>query len=266
MNIALKQPTLLLISLVASTVHFMESARSQTAPSIKGQSIFAPYQPEPKFAPVRGSQPQADSVINSKENSSEQSSEPSDNPPSNQEPFTVTPDGVPALNIVPAVERPPIPPPPDAAPLRPNGNGIARPAQAWRVKAFQLFKQKVDPNTTIALLLNSDYDNALLAMRQAIEDEGLFVISISSSSGHMLISTTNFNILGNNDLRSTSTEKVIIAMRPALPEAKSKTEAKTELRVLCESRNKSLTTNRMNGILSKLQSKFGDIKTNAETL
>ena len=261
-NIAVKQPTLLLISLVASTMHFIESAQGQTAPPIKRPSIFAPYQAEPKFAPAREDQAPPANVSNDKENS-EQSSGPQaesnnnqTNPAATQEPFTITPDGVPALNIVPAVERPPIPPPPDAAPLRPNGSGITRPAQAWRVKAFQLFKQKVDPNTTIALVLNAEYNDALLALRQAIEDDGLSVTSVSASSGHILVTTTN----------ASTTEKVIVAMRPALTEAKTKADAKTEMRVLCEGRNKSLTTSRMKIILSKLQTKFGDIKTNAETL
>jgi hypothetical protein len=281
------QPAILLISLLLPTILFGESAQAQPS-SVKSQSVFAPYQPEPKFAPAIKTLPQPKVAPGDRENSpniearpgqapsqnpnrtpnqnpnqaTNQSPSQSADPANDQVPFTTTPDGVPALNIVPTVERPPIPPPPDAAPLRPNGNGIARPAQAWRVKAFQLFKQKLDPNTTLALVLNANYNNVLLSLRQAVEDVGLTVSSVSSSSGHMLITTNN--------------EKAIVALRQALPDAKSdmrseakadaRPEAKTEVRILCESRNKSLTTGRMKEILNKLQSKFGDIKTDAETL
>lgn len=307
MNIAVKQPTFLLISLFISVFPFMESAQSQTAPLIQGRSAFAPYQPEPKFAPAIGGrasnqtsgqtagqfsqQPTNQFSDQGSDQNSDQTTGQVTQPETNSEPFTVTPDGTPALNIVPTVDRPPIPPPPNAAPLRPTGNGVARPAQAWRVKAFQLFKQKLDPNTTIALVLNANYSNALRALRQAFEDEGLIVSGLSANSGHMLI-TLNSN--GNSSLDSnggdtTNREKVIVALRPALAEAKAggttsgtktgiktetktevkadiNAEAKTELRVMCESRNKKLTCLRMKEILNKVQSKFGDIKTDAETL
>lgn len=296
MNIAVKQPTFLLISLFISVFPFMESAQSQTAPLVKGRSAFAPYQPEPKFAPAIGGRASNQTANQTSSQTSDQTSQFSDpvsdqdsdqttgkgaRPETNSEPFTVTPDGTPALNIVPTVDRPPIPPPPNAAPLRPSGNGVTQPAQAWRVKAFQLFKQKLDPNTTIALVLNANYNNALQALRQAFEDEGLTVSGLSANSGHMLI-TLNNN--GNSSLDSNGgdttsrSEKAIVALRPALADAKAKTEpksdskkeaqaeAKTELRVLCESRNKRLTGLRMKEILNKVQNKFGDIKTDAETL
>lgn len=311
MNIAVKQPSFLLISLFISVFPFMESAQSQTAPLIKGRSAFAPYQPEPKFAPAIGGRASNRATNQNSGQTSDQASGQFSQQPANQfsdqgsdqtgdqttgkgaqpetnsEPFTVTPDGTPALNIVPTVERPPIPPPPNAAPLRPSGNGVAQPAQAWRVKAFQLFKQKLDPNTTIALVLNANYNNALQALRQAFEDEGLTVSGLSANSGHMLI-TLNSN--GNSSLDSNGgdttsrSEKAIVALRPALAEAKAgatsvpkteaktdskteaKTEPKTELRVMCESRNKRLTCLRMKEILNKVQNKFGDIKTDAETL
>lgn len=315
MNIAVKQPTFLLISLFISVFPFMESAQSQTAPLIKGRSAFAPYQPEPKFAPAIGGRASNQATNQTSGQASGQTSDqPSGQfsqqpanqfsnqgydqtgdqttgkgaqPETNSEPFTVTPDGTPALNIVPTVDRPPIPPPPNAAPLRPSGNGVAQPAQAWRVKAFQLFKQKLDPNTTIALVLNANYNNALQALRQAFEDEGLTVSGLSANSGHMLI-TLNSN--GNSSLDSNGgdttsrSEKAIVALRPALAEAKAgatsvpkteaktdskteaKTEPKTELRVMCESRNRRLTCLRMKEILNKVQNKFGDIKTDAETL
>lgn len=311
MNIAVKQPSFLLISLFISVFPFMESAQSQTAPLIKGRSAFAPYQPEPKFAPAIGGRASNQATNQNSGQTSDQASGQFSQQPANQfsdqgsdqtgdqttgkgaqpetnsEPFTVTPDGTPALNIVPTVERPPIPPPPNAAPLRPSGNGVAQPAQAWRVKAFQLFKQKLDPNTTIALVLNANYNNALQALRQAFEDEGLTVSGLSANSGHMLI-TLNSN--GNSSLDSNGgdttsrSEKAIVALRPALAEPKAgatsvpkteaktdskteaKTEPKTELRVMCESRNKRLTCLRMKEILNKVQNKFGDIKTDAETL
>ena len=307
MNIAVKQPSFLLISLFISVFPFMESAQSQTAPLIKGRSAFAPYQPEPKFAPTIGGRASNQSSDQTSGQSSDQASGQFSQQPTNQfsdqgsdqgsdqttgkgaqpettsEPFTVTPDGTPALNIVPTVDRPPIPPPPNAAPLRPSGNGVARPAQAWRVKAFQLFKQKLDPNTTIALVLNANYNNALQALRQAFEDEGLTVSGLSANSGHMLITLTyngNSSLDSNGADTTSRSEKAIVALRPALAEAKAgatsvpksaaKTEAsaepKTELRVLCESRNKRLTCLRMKEILNKVQNKFGDIKTDAETL
>ncbi len=303
-NIAVKQPALLLLSLVIPAILFMESAQSQSAPQLKGRSAFAPYQPEPKFAPARG-QTQATSAFENKEDTNGQPSEPTENQQSNQpnnqsnsqsnnegngqEPFSVTPDGIPALNIVPTIDRPPIPPPPNAAPLRPSGSGIVRPAQAWRVKAFQLFKQKLDPKTTIVLVLNANYDNALLALRQAFEDNGLTVSGVSSSAGHMLVTLNSSNsssINSSNGTESTSSrsERAIVALRPALPDASKETtngatndtarvaksdkrpEAKTELRVQCESRNRSLTALRLREILNTLQNKFGDIKTDAETL
>ncbi len=306
MNIAVKQPTFLLISLFISVVPFMESAQSQTAPLIKGRSAFAPYQPEPKFAPAIGGrasnqtsdqasgqfsqQPANQFSDQGSEQASDQTTGQTAQPESNSEPFTVTPDGTPALNIVPTVDRPPIPPPPNAAPLRPSGNGVAQPAQAWRVKAFQLFKQKLDPNTTIALVLNANYNNALQALRQAFEDEGLTVSGLSANSGHMLVTLNNNgnSSLDSNGGDTTSREKAIVALRPALAEAKAggtsspktetkteakteakaepKTEPKTELRIMCESRNKRLTCLRMKEILNKVQNKFGDIKTDAETL
>ncbi|MBX9724210.1 MAG: hypothetical protein K2X81_22570, partial [Candidatus Obscuribacterales bacterium] len=132
-----------------------------------------------------------------------------------------------------------------------------------------------------------NYNNALQALRQAFEDEGLTVSGLSANSGHMLI-TLNSN--GNSSLDSNGgdttsrSEKAIVALRPALAEAKAgatsvpkteaktdskteaKTEPKTELRVMCESRNKRLTCLRMKEILNKVQNKFGDIKTDAETL
>lgn len=327
MNIAVKQPALLLISLIIPAFLFMESAQSQSAPQLKSSSPFAPYQPEPKFAPARGPQTQSTGALtgalNDKAGTTGESSEPLENQTGNQsnnqsnsqsnnqtngqEPFNVSPDGTPALNIVPTVDRPPIPPPPNAAPLRPSGNGIARPAQAWRVKAFQLFKQKLDPKTTIALVLNANYDNALLALRQAFEDNGLTISGISSSSGHMLVtlnsnsgSSVNSSSVNNSIGSSLSgtegtnsrSEKAIVALRPALADAtkeaakettnvatkeaannaarvaksNKRPEAKTELRVMCESRNRSLTSVRLREILNKLQNKFGDIKTDAETL
>lgn len=327
MNIAVKQPAILLISLIIPAFLFMESAQSQSAPQIKGSSPFAPYQPEPKFAPARGGQTQSTGALtgalNDRAGTNGELSEPAENQNSDQtsgqtngqEPFNVSPDGTPALNIVPTVDRPPIPPPPNAAPLRPSGNGIARPAQAWRVKAFQLFKQKLDPKTTIALVLNANYDNALLALRQAFEDNGLTISGISSSSGHMLVtlnsnsgSSVNSSSINNSIGSSLSgtegtnsrSEKAIVALRPALADAtkegakettnvatkeaanvatkeaannaarvaksNKRPEAKTELRVMCESRNRSLTSVRLREILNKLQNKFGDIKTDAETL
>ena len=304
LNIAVKQPTLLLISLFIAVFPFMESAQSQTAPLIKGRSAFAPYQPEPKFAPVIdgraanqtsgqtsgqfSQQPTNQFSDQGPDQAKDQTTGQAAQPEPNSEPFTVTPDGTPALNIVPTVDRPPIPPPPNAAPLRPSGNGVARPAQAWRVKAFQLFRQKLDPNTTIALVLNANYNNALQALRQAFEDEGLSVSGLSTNSGHMLItlnSTASSSLDSNgSDSNTSRNEKAIIALRPALTEAKVggntgtkavtkaegkaelKLEPKTELRVMCESRNKRLTCLRMKEILNKVQSKFGDIKTDAETL
>lgn len=292
MNNAVMQPAFLLISLLIPTILFMESAQSQSAPQIKGSSPFAPYQPEPKFAPARGPQTQSPSAFANKEDTNCQSFEPAENQTSKQasdqtstpEPFNITPDGVPALNIVPTVERPPIPPPPNAAPLRPSGSGIVRPAQAWRVKAFQLFKQKLDPNTTIAVVLNANYDNALLALRQAFEDNGLTVSGISSSSGHMLVTLSSDSNLNGTENASNRSEKAIIAIRPALTDTIKETtngtkkdatrmaksdkrpEARTELRAMCESRNRSLTGLRMREILNKLQTKFGDTKADAETL
>ncbi len=284
MNKAVKQPNFLLFtSLFVFAFLFVESAQSQTAPQIKGRSVFAPYQPEPKFAPARGEPTQSTNALNDKDATSGQFSQPIENPTSDQAntqtngqaAFSVNPDGTPALNIVPTVERPPIPPPPDTTPLRPSGNSIARPAQAWRVKAFQLFKQKIDPNNTVSILLNANYNSALLALRQAFEDDGLTVSGISASAGHMLVTLPT---------SSTNSERAIVALRPALPEATreptkeaikegskltkldKRSEAQTELRAMCESRNKSLTCQRMKGILNKLQSKFGDIKTDAETL
>lgn len=103
----------------------------------------------------------------------------------------------------------------------------------------------------------------------------------------MLITLTyngNSSLDSNGADTTSRSEKAIVALRPALAEAKAgatsvpksaaKTEAKTEasaepkteLRVLCESRNKRLTCLRMKEILNKVQNKFGDIKTDAETL
>jgi hypothetical protein len=132
-------------------------------------------------------------------------------------------------------------------------------------------------------VLNANYNNALQALRQAFEDEGLTVSGLSANSGHMLITLTyngNSSLDSNGGDTTSRSEKAIVALRPALAEAKAgatsvpksaaKTEAsaepKTELRVLCESRNKRLTCMRMKEILNKVQSKFGDIKTDAETL
>src|SRR3990167_4973123 len=85
MNKAVKQSALLLFtSLFITALLFMESAQSQTAPLIKGRSVFAPYQPEPKFAPARVEQTQSRNALNSKEGTNLQSSEPADNPTSNQ--------------------------------------------------------------------------------------------------------------------------------------------------------------------------------------
>ena len=167
------------------------------------------------------------------------------------QPFIVSPDGTPALNIVPTPNRPPIPSPPIVPPLTPMGNGIARPSQAWRVKAHQLFKQKLDA-TTFALDLNAAYPVAIDELRRMVEDQGLTVAGFSPSSGHILITCNNQN--------SNRIEKSILAMRSG------STAASTELRVLCESRNRSLTTARMKEILARLQTKFGDMKIEADSL
>ncbi len=171
----------------------------------------------------------------------------SDNP----QPFIVSPDGTPALNIVPTPDRPPIPSPPNVPPLTPMGNGIARPSQAWRVKAHQLFKQKLDA-TTFALDLNAAYPVAIEELRRMVEVQGLTVSGFSPSSGHILITL--------NDSSSNRTEKTILAMRTGA------SDSTTELRVLCESRNRSLTPARMKDILSRLQNKFGAMKTEADSL
>jgi hypothetical protein len=88
MNIAVKQPSFLLISLFISVFPFMESAQSQTAPLIKGRSAFAPYQPEPKFAPARGGQTQSTGALtgalNDETGTNGELSEPAENQNSDQ--------------------------------------------------------------------------------------------------------------------------------------------------------------------------------------
>lgn len=281
------------------------SAQAQSpAPEDSGNRRFAPYQPAPKFAPARANQinqaptatrtaspaaaptlaptvsttrlkrvdlnPNAQVQDTSSADSADLNTPldpsaalPTNNLPTNNlapnnlpttdnaEPFIVSPDATPALNIVPTPDRPPIPSPPNVPPLTPVGNGIARPSQAWRVKAHQLFKQKLDA-TTFALDLNATYPVAIEELRRMIEDQGLTVSEFSPSSGHILITL--------NDSSSNRTEKSILAMRTGT------SDSTTELRVLCESRNRSLTPARMKDILARLQNKFGDMKTEADSL
>lgn len=169
--------------------------------------------------------------------------------------FSVTPDGIPALNIVPAVERPPLPPPPATAALRPNGNGQPSPPQAWRAKAHQLFKQKLEANI-IAVNFSAPYESAMSALRQAASDEGLTVTGFSQTSGHMLITYSD------SAAGATKAEKVIIAMRPILEGQTNGTEA----RISCETRNRNLTAARMKEIVTRLENNFGVARKDANQL
>jgi len=275
-----------------SSFLFMEKAQAQSAaPQASGKRIFTPYEDEPKFVPARPSQiiletkPSRSSTrlrreeLNPNAQAPDTASSDSDlqmplnpdsvalptpNPtlkptplPDLVQPFNLSPDGTPALNIVPTPDRPPIPPPAKVPPLTPMGNGIARPPQAWRVKAYQLFKQKPDA-TSFALDLNASYATAVTELRRAVEDAGLTVSGFNPTSGHVLITFS--------DIASNRTEKSIIALRPGLNQSGGGSANSTEIRVLCEARNRSLTQARLKEILARMQTKFGDLKADADSL
>lgn len=196
--------------------------------------------------------------------------DPSEKQNPENESFSVMPDGIPALNIVPAVDRPPIPPPPATAALRPTGSGQVSPPQAWRIKAFQLFKQKPDANIIITTF-SAPYENAMNSMRQALSDEGLTVAGFSQTSGHMLVTFADINAGV-----SARAEKAIIAMRPAMPAAgefssnvtasNGTSNNATEVRISCENRNRNLTASRMKEIATRLESNFGMARKDANQL
>lgn len=221
------------------------------------------------------SRPRADSPANTPD--------PQIGAPSDQ-PFVVSPDGIPALNIIAPSDRPPIPPPPATPIVAPINQILPSPTQSWRVKAFQLFKSaKLDSNTQLAFTLDAAPSQAATGLRQAAEEEGLTVQALALPSGHMLITYA--------DSSSSRIEKAIVAMRAKTSSdqnqgssssdsssaASSRSASmidnnmaagrnQTDVRVQCDSRNRTLTLNRMREILNRLQAGLGDPKTRSETL
>lgn len=199
-------------------------------------------------------------------------------------PFVVSPDGIPALNIIAPSDRPPIPPPPATPVVTPINQIPPSPTQSWRVKAFQLFKSaKLDSNTQLAFTLDTTSNQAATGLRQAAEEEGLIVQALAMPSGHMLITYTENS--------SARIEKAIVAMRAKISSDQTQGSSssdsqsasisrsgsmidnsmaasrnQTEVRVQCDSRNRTLTLNRMREILNRLQAGLGDPKTRSETL
>lgn len=257
-------------------------SQPQTLAAGSETEAFKPYQPPSRFAPAAPALPPRTLQESRFAPNPGDDQSPAPQPGAEQngqadQPFVVTPDGIPALNIIAPNERPPIPPPPATPEIAPNSTAVApSPPQAWRVKAFQLFKlTKLDNNTQLAFTLDAGLADALTGLRQAAEEEGLTVQAQAYSSGHMLIT---FNDNGR-------LEKAIVAMRPRNSDqdatssgadagnpdmgaaiARGQSCNRTDVRVQCDSRNRTLTNLRLKEILNRLQAGLGDSKTRSETL
>lgn len=165
------------VFLVASTASCPEAPAASTANSrtitskqLLSQS-FQPYQPaQPhKWLPTQESSSKfvpSEPVDSSIDSQLRRADSPTNNPdpqigaPSDG-PFVVSPDGIPALNIIAPSDRPPIPPPPATPVVTPINQIPPSPTQSWRVKAFQLFKSaKLDSNTQLAFTLDTTSNQA----------------------------------------------------------------------------------------------------------
>jgi hypothetical protein len=174
-------------------------------------------------------------------------------------------EATPALNIIPTVSRPPLPPPPETpqagqAIILPHNIQPSMP-QAWRIKALQLFKANspLDKNSIVALRIHAGYANAFEAIAKALANSGISVEALSFSSGHMLLSCQNERGL---------LDKAIIALRQAAPDSDSSASSGTDVRVFCDSHNHSLTLAQVKAILGQVDSSVENSKNKpgAETL
>lgn len=286
------------VFLVASTASCPEAkastanGRTITSKQILSQS-FQPYLPaQPhKWLPTQDSSSKfmpGEPVDSSVDSQVRRADSPTNNPDPqigapNDQSFVVNPDGIPALNIIAPSDRPPIPPPPVTPIVAPINQIPSSPSQSWRVKAFQLFKStKLDSNTQLAFTLDTTPNQAATGLRQAAEEEGL-TVQLAMPSGHMLITYAENS--------SSRIEKAIVTMRAKMSsdqiqgssssDSQSASNSRlgsmiddnmaasrnqTEVRVQCDSRNRTLTLTRMREILNRLQAGLGDPKTRSETL
>jgi len=176
----------------------------------------------------------------------------------------------PALNVLPATVRPVVPPPPETPLQNPSSTGTllgaaaqASMPQAWRLKALQLFKSNnsLDKNSICAARLQTTYDSAFESIRGALDAAGLKMEALSLSSGHILISRPNE--------RGTSDRAVISLRQAALDSDSLGSASATDVRVYCDSRNRSLTLAQIKALLSQVDSSIaadGKNKAGAQNL
>jgi len=186
---------------------------------------------------------------------------------------TTNSTAAPALNVLPATVRPPVPPPPET----PQQNGFktdrggtllgasaqASMPQAWRLKALQLFKSNnsLDKNSICAVRLQANYDSAFESIRGALDAAGLKMEALSLSSGHILVSRPNE--------RGTSDRAVISLRQAALDSDSLGSASATDVRVFCDSRNRSLTLTQIKALLGQVDSSIaadGKDKAGAQNL
>ena len=165
----------------------------------------------------------------------------------------------PALNVVTPPIRQPLAAPPEtpqdsirgaqSIALQKGAAPVSLP-QSWRLKAVSLFKGgSVDAKNSniMATKLASPYRGAFEAVRKAMVANNLTIEALSLSAGHILISSPNPNAnLGANASADTATEKAIIALR------QSASGDGTEVRVLCEAKNRALTMAVLRPIFDRL--------------
>jgi hypothetical protein len=178
---------------------------------------------------------------------------------------SVNQPGTPALNVMPTITRPPLPPPPETPQTTPaivqQLKAQTSMPQAWRIKALQLFKagNSMDKSSILAMHIQTSYARAFEAITRALADSGLTLEALSFSSGHMLLSSQNDR--GQLD-------KAIIALRQSAPASTGSASCGTEVRVFCDSHNHALTLAQVKAILSQvdLSVQSSKNKAGAETL
>jgi hypothetical protein len=167
----------------------------------------------------------------------------------------------PALNVVNPPTRAPLAPPPEtpsdnlqgaqAIAVQKGATPVSLP-QAWRLKAFSLFKAGTASdknNNIISVKLAGPYRSSFEAARKALTDNNLNIDALSLSAGHILISLAPNDGGGGG----AGVEKAIIAMR------QSATDSGTDVRISCETKNRTLTMAMLKQIFDGLSGGSGDL-------
>jgi hypothetical protein len=93
----------------------------------------------------------------------------------------------------------------------------------------------------MALHTHTSYSGSFEAIARALKSAGLNLEAVSFSSGHILFSCQN---------ESGMLDKAIIALRQAAPDSDSSASSGTDVRIFCDSRNRTLTLGQIKNILT----------------